>query len=481
MDLCDRQVPGIALDKNNMNQHIEQAIHNFRCSAARYAKTERYYRGDHDLAFATEKFANTFGSLFREFAMNLCPAICDAVKDKLRITGFGINGKSSAFTHDDMRSPSPEKTMDAHASPLVTLEGATLTRDIDHIWHRNRMTQRAGELHKEVLKNGDAYAVVWFDPLGNITIYPQRASQMTIEYDEDTPGLIKWAAKIWRTADKRTRLNIYYPDRIERYITKKESEGCMPEPKDLAPVSRLASAVSGRGDTGREPIPNPFGVVPVFHFANNADVGCFGRSELAAAIPIQDGLNKSVLDMLVAMEFSAYRQRWASGIEVEYDDDGNAKNPFESGADRIWIASDPNTTFGDFANSNLDQFLKVKDSFRVDMASVTGTPLHYFLQNSRGFASGESLKQNETRFLSKVRDRQTSFGQIWAELMSFALRLAGHGPGIELITHWEDPTPASEKEMLENILLKKQIGISTEQALREAGYGEVETRKMIRA
>ena len=55
------------------------------------------------------------------------------------------------------------------------------------------------------------------------------------------------------------------------------------------------------------------------------------------------------------------------------------------------------------------------------MASVTGTPLHYFLQTSRGFASGEALKQNETRFLAKVGDRQVSFGQTWAELMSFAL------------------------------------------------------------
>src|SRR5580765_5815294 len=73
-----------------MNQDIEQAIDAFRCRAAKYAKNERYYRGDHDLAFATEKFANAFGSLFREFALNLCPAVCDAVKDKLRVTGFGI-------------------------------------------------------------------------------------------------------------------------------------------------------------------------------------------------------------------------------------------------------------------------------------------------------------------------------------------------------------------------------------------------------
>src|SRR5256885_16908802 len=78
-----------------MNSHIEQAIQNFRASSARYPKTERYYRGDHDLAFATEKFQNTFGNLFREFALNLCPVICDAVRDKLRITGFSVDSVGS--------------------------------------------------------------------------------------------------------------------------------------------------------------------------------------------------------------------------------------------------------------------------------------------------------------------------------------------------------------------------------------------------
>jgi len=368
--------------------------------------------------------------------------------------------------------------------------------DIDRIWFRNRMQQRAGEIHKEALKNGDAYAIVWFDPRGEVRIYPQSAGSVTVVYDEETPGRILWAAKIWGTLDRRTRLNIFYPDRIERYVSRKESEGGLPDAKEFIPVGPRAAlpANAARGvdldhasqdealqaGSLRSDIANPFGIVPVFHFANNADVGCLGQSELAQAIPIQDGLNKSVLDMLVAMEFSAYRQRWASGIEMEYDDDGNALPPFSAGADRLWVATDPSTTFGDFNTSDLDQFLKVKDSFRIDMASVTGTPLHYFLQNSRGFASGEALKQNEARFLAKVHDRQASFGAVWAELMSFALRLAGRGDGIELITNWEDPSPLTEKDTLANILLKKQIGVSTERALREAGYGDVDVKRMLR-
>ena len=50
---------------------LELAIFNLRAAAARYDKPDRYYRGDHDLAFATEKFEDAFGDLFREFALNL--------------------------------------------------------------------------------------------------------------------------------------------------------------------------------------------------------------------------------------------------------------------------------------------------------------------------------------------------------------------------------------------------------------------------
>ncbi|HQZ96518.1 MAG TPA: hypothetical protein PLP21_09385 [Pyrinomonadaceae bacterium] len=119
-----------------MNNDIEKALTNLRANSGRYDKPIRYYNGDHDLAFATEKFENTFGTLFREFALNLCPVICDAVRDKLRVTGFSVE----ASTHNSANS----------------VNAATR-----NIWFRNRMASRAGEVHKEALKCGDAYMFVW--------------------------------------------------------------------------------------------------------------------------------------------------------------------------------------------------------------------------------------------------------------------------------------------------------------------------------
>ena len=470
-------------------KNLEQAIEKLRVQAGRYRRARRYYAGLHDLSFATEKFANTFGEMFREFALNLCPAVVDATRDKLKVKGFGIAGLGS-------KSLEPQRRRDSEGFSRESVEGGRIISDlVMSIWRANKMAIRAGELHKEALRCGDAYVIVWPGANGEVQIVPNAADTMTVHYDEELPGRIVWAAKHWRAADGRTRLNLYFPDRIEKYISKDKGEGVLPDARNFVPVAVPRSKVQAHGP--KQPslgfvnestpvsgtlaapvVSNPWGIVPVFHFANNADIGEFGRSELEAAMPVQDGLNKSVLDMLVAMEVSAFRQRWAAGIEIKYDQEtGKEVPPFRSGVDTLWTSENPDARFGDFGATELEQFLKVKDGFRIDIASVTGTPLYYLMPHVRAIPSGESLRKSETRFLAKVRDRQEQFGSVWAEAMSFALKIAGR-PDVSLVTHWEDPAPTSEREILENLRLKKELGISTEQALKEAGYGDTEAKKM---
>src|SRR5687768_10375582 len=102
-----------------MNIHIKEALHNFRANGGRYDRFWRYYEGKHDLAFATEKFENTFDSLFREFALNLCPAVCDAIADKLKVEGFAVQSAGFSLSERDE------------------------SRTLNNIWHRNRMAARA--------------------------------------------------------------------------------------------------------------------------------------------------------------------------------------------------------------------------------------------------------------------------------------------------------------------------------------------------
>lgn len=447
---------------------IQKAIQRLKQNPAKYDKPNCYYDGNHNLAFATDKFVNAFGSLFKEFALNLCPAVVDALRDKLIVTGFRVEDGSDSISDEAWK-----------------------------IWQNNRMGKISGEIHKEAARSGDAYAIVWVDMQKRVTIYPNRAGSCTVFYDEETPGKVMWAAKYWQAADKKIRLNLFYPDRTEKYISKSKpqapanpltnwSSGLAYDKnfnvnKTVSPVNYLpdANQFIPFGDEGTAVVVNPYGIVPVFHFGNNADIGSFGASELKQAIPVQDALNKSVLDMLVAMEFSAFRQRWIAGIEMEYDNDNKPIPPFIAASDRVWMVGDPEVKFGDFAASDLKPFLDVKESFRVDIAAVTGTPLYYFMQIGGEFPSGESLKKSETRFINKVRDRMEAFGNVWEDVMSFALMIEKKGDGVRLFTEWEDPAPLTEREQLEALIIKQELGVSGEQLLTEAGYGKDEVAKML--
>lgn len=396
-----------------------------------YVLANDYYYGRHRLAFATEKFRNAFGSLLKTFADNLCPTIVDTVADRLVVTGF------SSDAHGD----------DAQAAD---------------IWRANRMDRRAGETHTEALKSGDSYVIVWPDANNVPRIYPQAATLCTVEYDTDNPGAILKAAKLWKDNAERWRLTLYYPDRLEKYAS------IPAKGSDFPSGPGMFSPFEVPGEPW--PLSNPWGVVPVFHFANNAFTGTFGRSELADVIPIQDALNKAVADMLVAMEFVALPQRWITGVEIELDETtGQPRQPFVPGADRIWTIGAPDARFGEFAGADLTQFITVQEAFRLEGARVTRTPLHHFMPKASEFPSGEAMKTAEQPLLSKIRDRQIAWGNVWEDVMLLALRMTGH-EATGLSCNWLDVTPRNERDLVETLLLKEQIGVSKKQLLREAGY-----------
>ncbi len=401
-----------------------------------YRKAKDYYDGKHRLAFATEKFLNAFGDLFEKFADNLMPPVVDAVKDNLIVTGFNVEAGDQGLADEAWK-----------------------------VWQGARMGRRAGQVHKEALRAGDAYLIVWPDRDGQPAFHPNKAHLCTVNYDDEQPERVVSAVKVWQRADKRYRLNVFFPDRIEKYLTRQSHPNGMPESEKAFDRFEIPGEAW--------PLENPYGVVPVFHFGNNADIGESGCSELRNVMPLQDALNKAVLDKMVAMEFAAFPQRYAIGLEVESDPiSGKPINPFQ-GVERWVTVANDNAKFGQFEGASLKQFLEVQDSFRMEIARVSGTPLHYFfLQTS--VPSGEALKTIEKRFIKKVEDRQGSFGQVWEDILSLALRMGDGIPlsaDVRLFTQWADPAPSSQKERLEAIVLKMDIGIDEEQALIEAGYG----------
>lgn len=420
-----------------------------------------YYEGNQRLAFATEKFKEAFGNLFKEFAENVCPAVVDSLVDRLQVVGF----RSSAAALSTEPVPSlvpgvPERKKVTTSDPKG--------QDAWDIWERNRMDLRSKDVHRESVMMGDSYAIVWPDENMQAAIWPQLANEVTVQYDPNTQGKLLRGAKRWfDDVEARWMLNVYLRDAILKFESRNKTVNQPEKPEGYRQIDEVS---------------NPYDVVPVFHFPRGVQ-NRHGRSDLKDVIPIQDALNKAVMDMLIAMEFASFKQRYVIGLEVEIDEetgepkDANAKN---YGVDRMMAIPNEEAKVGQFDATDLTQFLKVQEKFWASVARVSGTPLHYFFITQGDFPSGEAQKAAEARFSTRIEDSQTSYGNTWEDVMRFAMQIDGTWEeNLELTALWTDATPRSDSELADTAVKKKAVGFSRSYLLSEFGLSDEEIDRML--
>lgn len=410
-----------------------------------YATYEAYYAGRQRLTFASDSFRQAFAGQLRQLVYNRCGAVVDALADRLRIEGWQANDSDQ----------------------VEPVEQAAL-----EVWRRSRLDLRHVDAHVEAMRSGDAYLIVWPDMDGAPRIAVNAGHLVTTVRDDEDPERIVLAVKAWQVTRGplagRWRVTTYAPDAIRRWITTSAQDAMPEKSAKLEPYEDEAPAEVG----------NPWGVTPVFGLHNASGLGAAGVSELRDLIPLQDGLNKSIADMLVAMEYVAYPQRWATGVEVPLDPEtGRPMKPFRPGVDRVWVVGDENATLGEFPPADMGGFLSVQQDWDVKISRVSRVPVHW-LGMSGGFPSGESLKTAEAPFVSKVLDRQAEFGAVWGDAMALALRIAGFSEAEagQIAPVWVTAETRSESEFWRVAQQKQAAGVPSAQIWREAGYtpGQVE-------
>lgn len=402
---------------------------------ARYRTYEAYAAGDQPTAASPASAVGPLGKLLVAMTYNRCAAVVDAIADRLTIAGFR-----------DADGPG-----DAGAAMAV--------------WRANRMDKREGELYQEALTTGDAYAIVWPDPeTGEPTIWPQDASAVRVRYDDERPGRVVLAAKLWRQADDALRLNLYLPDRLEKYVSRTRSRAGLPS------AAGAFARYRPDGDLGW-PLPYAWfradaPSIPVFHFANNARTGRYGTSELRDVLPIQDALNKSVTDLLKGSELGGHPQKWGSGVESDQE-------AIVVGVDRMLTAPQPDARFGTFAATDLQQLVAVVNQFDLMIARTSRVPVRY-LAATGADASGEAKKMDDDPFVRKIVDRQVAFGNVWEDALTLALRMQGIELAFGLEASWEPAAPRSDRERAELAVLYRQAGLPLPAILREIGLTDAE-------
>ena len=122
------------------------------------------------------------------------------------------------------------------------------------------------------------------------------------------------------------------------------------------------------------------GVCPVVRFLHDLDLD--GEMDVSGEceplIPLQDQINSSTFNGLMSQQYAAFRQRWVTGM-VPDDEDGRPREPFRAGVDRLWVAEDADTKFGEFGQSDLSGFLDAREASIRHMSTIAQVPPYHLL------------------------------------------------------------------------------------------------------
>lgn len=400
--------------------------------AAAYRCFLDYYDGRQPLMYTASRLEKIFEGVDATFTQNWCAVVIDAADDRINLTGIKAKDK-------------------------------TITDKLADIWADEQLGLIADDVHLDALICGEAFVVAWKqrDELGNeqLDLFRNDPSCVHVQYDADNPKRKKWAAKYFAGEDGRGRITLYYPDHVEFWVSRKSS----------------ADVQSWKAyEKEKEDADNPFGVIPVFHFITS---GRRIQSELANVIPIQNAINKMVADMMIAAEFGAFKQRWVISNAEGLGALRNAPN-------EIWTfpAGDglgQPTQVGEFAETNLSQFLDSMDKLASSLSSITRTPKHFFFSQA-GELSGEALMTMESPLVKKCGKFIARFAPTWKELAVFLLKLED----VVVETKMIDPVfddSRSVQPVTQSTVRKESVdaGIPLVTVLRdEEGWSEERIAKM---
>ncbi|MCA1569320.1 MAG: phage portal protein [Chloroflexi bacterium] len=408
-----------------------------------------YYDGKHKLMFAGEKFREAFGGLFRELADNWMRVVVSAVEQRMNVVGFRFGEEIEA------------------------------DEDASAIWQRNNFDAESQLINTDALVTGYAYALVWVDDQERPKITGESPYQCIVAHKAGDRRERAAGLKQWIDDDGFGYAFVYTPDGIWRFRSDAPRRGRTGEWSPTA----MANTWSAFSPDDEEFLANPTGTVPLVPFYNEPRLSKpgIGHSELANVIPIQDAINKHCADLLIAGEFGSFRQRWATGLELDRDEAGNKVNPFRNVPGGIWADenTDPPATFGEFGETNLKNIVEAIGMWVQHLASQSSTPPHY-LNPGADRLSGSSIKAAETGLVAKTKRKFRYFGESYEEVMRLAFAMIGdeRAEVADAETVWADPESRTESEHVDSLVKKKDLEVPWQQLMEDAGYTPPQIARM---
>jgi hypothetical protein len=401
------------------------------------SRLDSYWHGDQPAAFLAPAAREALGNRLRVLSVNFPRLAVSSLAERLQVIGFRTDGPDSA----------PDEAL-------------------WRLWRHNGMDDAAAQAHTDALVYGRSFVLVWAGPDGEPVVTVESPKQVAVMRDPATRKVTA-ALKRWVDVDRAYAV-LFQPDRITRYVS--------------AATIADATSMPATGWTITEEIANPLGVVPVVPLLNRGrlmDVD--GVSEMADVLDLADALNKLVADMMVTSEFYARPRRWAIGLEIVEDDDGNAVKPFSAALDDVWQSESPETKFGQFDAARLDGYADAVALVTQQIGALAGLPPHYLGLHGDQPASADAIRSAEASLVARAYARQKTFGAAWADVarLMVAVQSGADPTGLDVEVMWANPETRTPSQTVDAIVKLKSIGLPLTFLLDELGLTPAQAQRVI--
>jgi hypothetical protein len=219
---------------------------------------------------------------------------------------------------------------------------------------------------------------------------------------------------------------------------------------------------------------SPWGFVPVVHIQNIAQPHYYeGLSDVEPLLPLQDELNTRLSDRAHRVTMQAFRMYLAKFME------GVTQHSISPG--RVWFSHHPDASIQEFggdtgATSEEAHINEIREA--LDKTSGV-TPIVAGLLKSKlgNLTSAVALRMTLMGTLSRTERKKFTYGRGIARLGAMVLAMLDKAGlyqtseddrALEVI--FPSPLPEDTTEKLTQAQLKRDLGVSQEQVLRELGY-----------
>jgi hypothetical protein len=220
--------------------------------------------------------------------------------------------------------------------------------------------------------------------------------------------------------------------------------------------------------------PIPWGFLPVVHIQNIAQPYYYeGVSDVEPLIPLQDELNTRLSDRASRITFQSFKMYLGKGI------DGFENKPVAPG--RMWCTDNPDASIEEFGGdastpSESQHIAEIREALDK-ISGVTPVVAGVLKDKVGNLTSAVALRLTFMGMLSKNERKRHTYSAGLARICRMVLSILDTAnvyqtdeSDREIDILFPSPLPENTLEKLQEAQIKRELGVPSEQVLRELGY-----------